>query len=157
MSVTGIAITDSPVRGQFAAQTDIEDQFGKVNVATWSQLDNALAPGTLPVADANRILRALQWADAKIIHAFAQYGNYQTPFAPGGNDALLVTRWAAILSGTWLYLSRGLRDGDVLGNHLKKMQDDTLNEIARSRGSEKLDAARRWPTSTAPVASASSD
>jgi hypothetical protein len=138
-------------QGQFATQGDIEDQFGITNVAVWSNLDNNQTNAQTPTANVSRIQAALQWADAKIINLFFTQGNYTTPIVPLGTDVILLKRWDAILAGTWLYLSRGLRDDDAQGNHLKKLQDETIAEIMSHRGKEKLNAARRWPTSTAPV------
>jgi hypothetical protein len=38
-----------------------------------------------------------------------------TPLAPMGTILRLVTRWAAVIAGAWLYQSRGLRDDDAEG------------------------------------------
>ena len=141
----------SQPQGIFASQSDIEDQFGAVNVAIWSNLDNVATSGGAPTANAQRIQAALDWGDATINDTFLVLGNYTTPLSPEGTAAVLCRRWAAILAGSWLYLSRGLRDGDQQGNHLKTMQDQVMAAMKQHRSHEKLDAARRWPTATAPV------
>jgi|ERR1700722_952469 len=136
-------------QGLYAAQSDIEDIFGVTNVAIWSQLDPTQPPGT---ADVDRIQRALDYADAKIVSFFRNYGNYVTPLAPQNNDVTLVTRWDATLAGVWLYESRGLRDDTKDGNKYTKMAEQVIAEMGPYRSQDKLDAARRWPAPTAPAA-----
>jgi hypothetical protein len=125
----------------------VESQFGADNVRVWSQLDNSQT-----TADISRIQQALDYADARIISVFAQMGNYVTPLSPLGTDAAIVSRWAAVIGGAWLYQSRGLRDNDSQGDHIASLQGQADAEMLRYRASEKLFAARRWPTATAPVA-----
>lgn len=137
-------------QGLYAAQSDIEDIFGVTNVAVWSQLDPTQPPVT---ADTDRIQTALNYADARIISFFRNYGNYSIPLAPQNNDVLLVTRWDATLAGVWLYESRGLRDDTKQPNKYSQMARDVITEMARYRAQEKLDAARRWPAPTSPAAS----
>lgn len=141
--------TSNTAVGQYAAQSDIEDIFGVTNVATWSQLDPTQPPNT---PDINRIQRALDYADAKIISFFRNYGNYTTPLAPQNNDVALVTRWDATLAGVWLYQSRGLRDDTRDGNKYTAMAEQVIAEMRPYRAQDKLDAARRWPGPTAPAA-----
>jgi phage gp36-like protein len=146
MPITATPIESGPAIGRYAQQSDVESQFGVNNVRIWSQLDN-----TQTVADVSRIQQALNFADAKIISTFANYGNYVTPLAPLGTDAAMVTRWAAVISGAWLYQSRGLRDNDSEGDHVARLAAAVEAEMLRYRSAEKLNAARRWPTSTAPT------
>ena len=146
MPITATPIESGPAVGRYAQQSDIESQFGVSNVRIWSQLDNAQT-----TADVSRIQQALNFADARIISTFSNYGNYLTPLAPLGTDAAIVTRWAAVISGTWLYQSRGLRDSDSQGDHMAKLAAEVEAEMLRYRSGEKLNAARRWPTATAPV------
>jgi hypothetical protein len=68
-----------------------------------------------------------------------------------GTDVSLVTRWAAVIAGAWLYQSRGLRDDDGQGDHIARLQGQVDAEMLRYRGNEKLNAARRWPAATAPA------
>jgi phage gp36-like protein len=146
MPVTATPITAGSAAGRYAAQSDVESQFGIDNVRVWSQLDNSQA-----CADVSRIQQALDYADAKIISAFMNFGNYVTPLAPIGTDIALVTRWAAVIAGAWLYQSRGLRDDDPEGDHVAQLQTQVAAEMLRYRGNEKLNAARRWPAATAPA------
>src|SRR5580658_8315780 len=133
----------------YAAQSDIEDIFGITNVAAWSQLDPTQPPGT---ADTDRIQRALDYADARLIAFFRIHGNYATPLVPLNSDVDLVTRWDATLAGVWLYESRGLRDDTKDGNKFTAMARQTIAEMGAYRAQDKLDAARRWPAPTAPAA-----
>jgi hypothetical protein len=146
MPITATPITAGSAVGIYAAQSDVESQFGIRNVSTWSQLDN-----TQTSADVSRIQQSLDYADGRIISAFANFGNYVTPLAPLGTDIALVTRWAAVIAGAWLYQSRGLRDDDPEGDHVARLQGQVEAEMLRYRGNEKLNAARRWPAATAPT------
>src|ERR1700679_4333089 len=108
--------------GLYAQQSDVENQFGINNVATWSQLNNSLN-----IADPVRIQAGFNITDAYIISQFIDNGNYATPLQPLGSDVYLVTRWSAVLCGCWLYFSRGLRDvnadgHDVQGNQLAGLE-----------------------------------
>jgi phage gp36-like protein len=149
MPVTATPISPSSVSGQYAAQSDIESQFGVNNVRVWSQLDNSVT-----TADESRIQQALNFADARIISTFAGFGNYVSPLAPLGTDVMLVTRWAAVLAGAWLYQSRGLRDDPGAPgqkDHISLLLSDVVAQMMKYRATEKLNAARRWPVATAPV------
>lgn len=146
MPVTATPIDEGSAAGRYAAQCDVESQFGIDNIRVWSQLDNTQA-----TADVARIQQALNYADGMIISTFANFGNYVTPLAPIGTDAVLVTRWAAVIAGAWLYQSRGMRDEDSEGDHLAGLLKQVEAEMLRYRANEKLNAARRWPAATAPV------
>jgi len=146
MPITATPISAGSAAGRYAALSDVESQFGIDNVRVWSQLDN-----TQTSADVSRIQQSLDYADGKIISTFADYGNYVTPLAPMGTDVSLVTRWAAVIAGAWLYQSRGLRDDDGQGDHIARLQGQVDAEMLRYRGNEKLNAARRWPAATAPA------
>jgi phage gp36-like protein len=128
MPVTATPITSGSAAGQYAAQADIESQFGTDNVRVWSQLDNSQS-----TADVSRIQTALNNADAKIISTFSNFGNYAKPLSPQGTDIVTVTRWAAILAGAWLYQSRGLRDQDPDANHIAKLANDVEHEMLHCR------------------------
>jgi hypothetical protein len=145
MPVIATPISAGSAVGRYAAQSDVESQFGIDNVRTWSQLDNSLTS-----ADVSRIQAALDYADAKIISTFANFGNYVTPLAPIADGIALVTRWAAVIAGAWLYQSRGLRDNDPVGDHIAGLKAIVEMEMLRYRAIEKLNAARRWPVGTAP-------
>jgi phage gp36-like protein len=146
MPVTASPISAGFASGRYAAQGDVESQFGIDNVRVWSQLDNSQT-----AADVSRIQQALDFADGKIISTFANFGNYVTPLSPIGTDVALVTRWAAVIAGAWLYQSRGLRDDGSEGDRIAQLQSQVEVEMLRYRGNEKLDAARRWPAATAPT------
>lgn len=146
MPVTATPIDFGSAVGRYAAQSDVESQFGVDNVRVWSQLDNSVT-----TADVSRIQTALDFADAKIISAFMNFGNYVTPLAPIGTDAALVTRWASVIAGAWLYQSRGLREDDAQTDHVAGLKAGVETEMLAYRSGEKLNAAHRWPAATAPV------
>jgi hypothetical protein len=145
MPVIATPISSGSAVGRYAAQGDVESQFGIDNVRAWSQLDSSQT-----TADVSRIQAALDFADAEIISTFANFGNYVTPLAPIADGVALVKRWAAVIAGAWLYQSRGLRDSDPEGDHIAGLKAIVDTEMLRYRASEKLNAARRWPVGTAP-------
>ena len=133
----------------YAQQSDIEDIFGVTNVAVWSQLDPTQPPGT---ADPNRIQSALDYAGARIVAFFRTQGNYATPLVPLNSAVDLVTRWAAVLAGVWLYESRGLRDDTKAASKYAAMVRQVIAEMGVYRAGNKLDAVPRWPAPSAPAA-----
>src|SRR4051812_13279135 len=85
----------------YATQSDIEDLFGPANVAAWSRFENPPPGGA---ADAARIAAALAHADAQI-NAFFTGGPYALPLVCS-TCRPVVTHWAAVIAGVWLYGSR---------------------------------------------------
>ena len=144
-------------QGAFANTTDVQNQFGVNNIAVWSNLSNP----TPPVLDDARVQAGFTITDAQIISRFIDYGNYAYPLQPLGSDVFLLTRWSAVLCGCWLYFSRGLRDkpdaeGDPQGNQLSGLGKQVKDEIERYRAQDRLNAVRRWPTSSGPIVVATS-
>jgi hypothetical protein len=146
MPVIATTISTSTAQGRYAVQSDVESQFGVDNVAAWSQLNSSIT-----TADIGRIQTSLDYADARIINAFLNFGNYATPLAPLGTDVALVTRWAAVIAGAWLYQSRGLRTDNAVNTYVSQLLAAVEAAMQNYRAGEKLNAARRWPTTTAPV------
>ena len=99
----------------YAAQSDIEDLFGKSNVAIWSNLE-----GESDVADTNRITKALNYADSYINNELRD-----SPWVmPTDSPNFEINDLASRLAGLWLYEARGhdaedISDGD--GELLNKM------------------------------------
>ena len=89
--------------GQYIAKADIENRFGKVNVAVWSNLDGG------EDADDPRIEVGILFAEADVNNRFLA-GRYQIPFAFASGVDPVLKDWCAILAGEWLYTSRGIRD-----------------------------------------------
>jgi phage gp36-like protein len=134
----------------YATQGDIEDRFGVPNVAAWSQTTGAVDASGLPLADVGRIQRALDASDAEIDSALRD-GPYLVPLSLSG-DWQVVINWSATLAGVWLYQTRGLRDDTRDGNKYTAMRVAILSEIQLYKsGVKRLDAVRRWPTTTAPM------
>jgi hypothetical protein len=134
------------VSGQYASSTDLITRFGCINIEKWSDLDGA------GQTNLTRLQEALTEADSEIISTFANYGNYASPLQPLGSDVATVRRWDVVLAGAWLYESRGFRDGeDATGDRLRGLVEEVRSEMRAYRAANKLNAVRRWPTSTAPV------
>ena len=131
--------------GAYACDTDIWNVFGQNNIAQWSNMDGGYTQN-----DA-RVQAALNWADATIQSLFREYGNYIYPLAPTNEGIIIVQYWDAVLAGTWLYESRGLRDEDDLGNHLASLKKRVLAEINDYRSHNLLSAAYRWPQANCPT------
>src|SRR4051794_19615889 len=104
MGNTFSTTTSSGSVATYATQQDLEDLFGVDNLARWSQLDN-----DTDTADASRITRALQAADADI-NIFFRGGPYATPLI-ATNARPTLTHWAAAIAGAWLYDARGNAPG----------------------------------------------
>jgi hypothetical protein len=122
--------------------------FGVDNIAIWSQLDPSKPRGT---PDLNRCSAALDYADAVIIDFFREHGNYTSPLTPNSPSArMIVTTWAAKIAGIWLYENRGTRD-EAENHKFEKMRAAVFEDMALHVTARKLDAVKRWPTSTAPI------
>ena len=96
MPFTLTPVAPGPAIGYYAAQVDVEDVYGRANIASWSQL----ATGDT-TTDTARIQRALDYADATIDNYFRN-GPYPVPLACGSGSPT-VRHWAGIFAGAWLY------------------------------------------------------
>ena len=93
--ISGIRATAA---GRYADQEDIEDIFGRANVAAWAQFDSS------GVQDLARVQRALEEADATI-DDFFRGGSIGVPLTISASVSTVAT-WAATLAGARLYRSR---------------------------------------------------
>ncbi len=82
--------------GNYISQSDIEDVFGAVNVAIWSNLEGGSSANT------TRIAKAISYAEALIDDSFRK-GKYDLPFSP---IPALVIDWASKFAGMWLFTAR---------------------------------------------------
>ena len=80
----------------YSVQADIENVFGKDNVARWSNLDGEAG------ADTARIATAIAVADEDIDNRF-RGGRYALPLNPASET---VKNWSARLAGIWLFENR---------------------------------------------------
>ena len=106
----------------YATRADIEARFGKVNVETWANLDNA-DPDAPEVAGeiTARIDRAIEVATARIDDAF-RGSRFKVPLEPtAGNQLVGITEVCAALAGTWLYESRGIDEQDEDGRPFNRL------------------------------------
>jgi hypothetical protein len=134
----------------YAIQSDIEDIFGPTNVAAWSLFETGLPTGA---ADATRIANALTQADSQI-NGFFTGGPYAVPLVCSICKPV-VTHWAAVLAGIWLYGNRSLATTtDYPGNRYIALQQAVLQDMDLYKsGVKRLDAPQRYPHATAPTAS----
>lgn len=91
--------------GTYIAQADVENVYGTVNVARWSQLD----PDTT-TADTTRIAASIAYAEEKVQGMF-RGTKYAVPFAASVSGGLVTVQdWCARLAGAWLYRHRKVGD-----------------------------------------------
>ena len=88
--------------GNYASQSDLQDTFGTVNIAKWSQLTPAQDNTT---ADTARIATAIARAEAKIDDRF-RFSMYQVPLQGLAGIPQVLIDWVAVYAGAWLYRSR---------------------------------------------------
>jgi len=133
----------------YAQQSDIENTFGPSNVAAWSLYETGTPDGS---ADPSRIASALAYADSEINSFFAD-GPYALPLVCNTSAATLAY-WAGVIAGVWLYGSRAsVSYIDYAGNRYIALQDMVYADMQLYKaGVKRLDAALRYPHSTAPSA-----
>jgi phage gp36-like protein len=117
--------------GYYASRSDLENLFGRDNIAIWSQLDN---DSTLP--DPRRIGAALAYADAEIDNVF-RGGPYLVPLVVSAARPT-VQRWAAVIAGAWLYTNRGQRDDGGRPNQYAVMLDEVKTDMRACKAQVKL-------------------
>lgn len=133
--------------GNYIVQADIENVFGAVNVAIWSNLDN-----DSEVADTDRIASAILYGEEEVDNFF-RGGKYNVPIVKisGSGCPAVVTDWASKLAGIWLYESRGHDDSDKPYHKFTKMKSDVMKSMdGYMVGSRKM--AARIITSSEPTA-----
>jgi len=120
----------------YATQSDIENVFGKDNVAKWSNLEGESDIDTI------RIAAALAYAAEDIENRFRN-GKYAIPFSP---VPVVIKHWVSTLAGLWLFESRpdykNAREEQIAG--FKDMRDNLDIEIeAYVSGQRQLTANKR--------------
>lgn len=114
--------------GAYIAQSDLEDIFGKDNIAVWSNLDGE------PDADAVRIAKAIEYAEEDIENRF-RGGKYALPFSPA---AKVIKDWCAKLAGLWLFESRpGFKSSDEAWEGYTGMKESVNAEIDAYTGGQR--------------------
>lgn len=118
--------------GKYIAQSDIEDVFGKDNVAVWSNLDGEAD------ADTARITRAIVLAEEDVENRF-RGGKYRLPFSPIPE---VVKNWCATLAGIWLFENRpGYKTTDEEWEGFSKLEEKVGDDIdAYTGGKRQLSA-----------------
>jgi len=104
----------------YIAQTDLEDIFGRDNIAVWSNLDGETG------ADAMRIAKAIEAAEEEVENRFRD-GKYAIPFSP---VAKKIKDWCAKLAGLWLFENRpGFKSSDETWEGFTGMKESVDLEI----------------------------
>ena len=84
----------------------MQTEFGAINIATWSNLDNNPPVQSPPLINNIRVQQALAYADQKINDYFSN-SVYTVPLVFSNGISPIVTRWASTIAAGWLYTSRG--------------------------------------------------
>lgn len=142
----GTAQGSQTATGRYASLSDLEDAYSPENIAKWSDLSND------NVLDVDRVQTALTYADAEI-DLFFRDGTYTVPLNLGSAGTVKVRSWAVSIAGHWLYKNRGIRDDDKMGNILVADMAAAKQDMGMYKGGAlRLDASRRWPSPTGPMA-----
>jgi hypothetical protein len=133
----------------YATQSDIEDLFGPANVAAWSRFESPPPSGA---TDTDRVATALALADGEINSIFTG-GPYAIPLVCSICKPV-VTHWAAVIAGVWLYGNRASTSYiDYPGNRYLALRNEVYQEMDLYRaGMKRLDAAMKFPHPTSPAA-----
>ncbi len=126
--------------GTYIDQSDIEDVFGKSNVARWANIDNTDDP---TVGTQARITSAISYAE-RLVEARFRDREYVVPIVASSGSLELIDDICAKLAGAWLYESRGVDDAEEeespVGRHkseANKLMDRILSgqiTLAAERG-----------------------
>lgn len=115
-----------PFVGRYTSTTLLKQRFGTLNVQTYSDTESN------GVEDALAEQSAIQWAEDDIDSYFTGW-RYTIPFtATGSALPHVLTEWATVLAGCWLYTKRGLRDEKV-GGDLMALEEKTKGEMRMYR------------------------
>lgn len=112
--------------GTYIDTPDLNNVFGTINIAAWSDLTGG------KTADTTRIDAAIAWAETRVENRF-RGSRYSVPFGQvsGGYDSQL-THWMAVYAGNWLYQSRGIRTGKADADRtsaLLEQMDEEINQV----------------------------
>ena len=139
----------------YAQPTDVEAVFGPQAVAAWSLFADpgSGGGGGGPAADPFRVAAALAYADAEV-DAFFSAGPYAVPLAASPSAAPVVTYWAAVIAGCWLYGSRaGVSYVDYAGTRFLALKAAVYADMQLYKaGVKRLDATAAGRRPTAPTA-----
>lgn len=122
----------------YIALSDINNRWGTVNVATWSDLDSNETPDT---ADATRVAAAIVYAEA-VINDKLRGRQYALPLvSSAGTTPSVIVQIAATLAGVWLYAGRGIGE-DEQGERMTAAEEKVIAELEQyASGQRVLDAA----------------
>lgn len=109
--------------GTYISKTDVDNVFGDINVAAWSDLTGGRT------ADITRINAGIAWGEQKVENRFRR-SRYIVPFGKvdGAYDVTL-THWMAVYAGDWLYQSRRIRQGAADTDRTSALIEQVEDEI----------------------------
>lgn len=110
--------------------------FGRTNTRKWADTTGDMSEAEIDA----RITAAIAWADAWIDDTL-RCTRYQIPLqAESGGSLAVIGDISAQLAGTWLYMSRGLRDGK-LDDRMGQIRADARQTLGLyARGAMRLGA-----------------
>jgi len=112
--------------------SDLNNVFGTINIAAWSDLTGGRT------ADTTRIAAAIAWAEQKVENRFRR-SRYEVPFAKvDGAYDLALKHWMAILAGDWLYQSRNIRRGADDTDRTSALIEQVESEISEVLGGQSV-------------------
>ena len=116
--------------GTYIEDTDLNNAWGTVNIAAWSDLTGG------KTADDDRIDAAIAWAENRVENRFRR-SRYEVPFGKvdGEYDEQL-KYWMAVYAGNWLYQSRGIRTGKADTDRTSAMVEQVDEEIQEVLGGQ---------------------
>lgn len=123
-SVAGAPSDINAVAGYYADGPDLEARFGVEQVKRWSQLDNSSSS-----VDSDRCQIAIDHADDEIDN-FMRGGPFAVPLTPVNAT---MTKWATAIAAHWLYVNRGVKDSDLVGDKLADLVEEARSEMGQLR------------------------
>jgi len=108
----------------YITRADIENEVGIDNVFVWADLDNTQDA----VKIAARIQRAIDVA-SDYVDDRLRTSVYAVPLTSVGGTLYSFNSIVARFAASWLYGSRGLRDGDKTADRVKAFREDAQTEL----------------------------
>lgn len=113
----------------YIVQADIENVFGKDNVARWSNLDGEVG------ADVTRIATAISVAEEDVENRF-RGGKYAIPLTPASQ---IIKSWCARLAGIWLFENRpSYNKAETQGEGFQDMKDAVDSEVEMYTSNQRI-------------------
>jgi len=143
-----VVIPPATITGYYTTLQEMYNIFGVQNIIVFSDMNNTDPLNS--TLDTIRVYNALEYADNEI-NMILLDGPYTIPLSLSPITSSTMRYIAAIFAGEWLYRSRGIREESVEGNkYLREVKESRRKLQLIKGGMYRIDAARRWPTPSAP-------